>query len=1849
MAMVGMHLWQLVFTLPCVWPAVINVNFGYFKEPAGHLWTYGVDAHSWTDPQTGSEYKYTYWPQTSGGKVIEKLQTGELDIAHLGNAPWGAGATRGTPAKMIYVIHSKDMSQVMVSRQGIRSPTQLVGSRLAYVQGSTTHYMLQGLMEQTRLSGEDFDFLGPLGQGDQKAKWDRGEIDAGYMWGGNMRYLQENGWCTDKDPKVQAACRSRAPDDIGLTGYDLFTGGMSKRWGKETWNNLVVSDKFAAAHPSTVFRSVKVIATMDTKLVHDKGFFTSDPKRMCGLAIATQLGCDASGIDYIRRALSFDVWMDHTTQQSGEYVGEKVPGQCDKEAIGDNPKNDGFCTKDTMSGSAWSTWATAEFGYKLKTSAYLPSYKYYQSMMDASYIQAVGSTSDKFPNITADTLASLDYYTLDADNVDQYCQDLPQPIALTSPGVFSDHASVGLQPSFYSEAGSCTWTIDQTQPVLLSDIDVRIERDQDTVNIYEGICVANVCDSYPLIATFTGGKGMSSLTLTNINPRPPLLIPSGKVTIIFKPDGTIDRPLAVVVNDGISMEWSLSSGSSCGGVSCSNGGTCVDNACKCIGGYSGADCSSTSCLGTLSLTATVSRQTISNGVPGTMTAHDADCRWVLKADQPDKVVVVEFVSLDVDYVYDPIQFFEGDGLSGPKLGEYSGYFTPKLNKVVGDRCPGTMCPGAVKSMGQSMTVRWSSDSIDSGTGFELKYFSADASSVKCGTGSLESCSKHGTCGVSGCICNPGWYGMFCQVPQCVGVSLVASAAAGSIRNMAADLPYYAPKRDCSWVLSPPANSMAVDSGSMSFFFSRFDLESFSGSKDEVVIRGPKSEVVLTGSALPCVVGATCVADTDCPRGGSCSKTGTCACAPLVLLGRDITVEFNTDSNNFPPGINNVGFVLDYSGIYDCPRNSTTGLCVALDRCSDIGMVNETSECHACSTCQPCPANTTYFDKVTKTCRCRRGLELDMATGQCSFCSLGKFRDRSAQCEECTAGGFGGAEGLIACELCALGSFTSASGQSSCTGCPGDLTTGYPGASADASCECPEGSYRDAMQRSKCVPCLQGMTCPHGSDEVNFGSTGAIPLLMSGYHSEWAAPLSVYRCRTRKECPGGSPGTCNEGRGGLGCGNCFENHYTHAAGYCLSCEGIDHLPFVLIIGLGFAALGPLYIYAGTDVSKQSLTTATAALTMGQLACAVQALGVFNEIDIDWSAENVNVLSIFKLVAFDLDAVKVQCILKQDNPLTHLLVTLILFPVFMATLAGVVVLRHAAGKRGLSFDRYLNSVGLVSLIVYISVTIAVLRPLHCITSPNGSSSMYTNPSVICWDSSNHVVLVGLSIFGLLLYPIAILANIGRVTWMYPALVSSGKGLQLLGRYRFLFHRFGQKTYFWGFFYLLRNFLTSLIPVLFRESAIWQVLSIEFIHLLALLGTCYLMPWRTLIANISEMGMAVALITFMQVASFFVHDDQGEGTELLAGVLIALVASIASVALGVLAHTAFFRFVPTTPYGVFLCYHQDGAASLGRYFKMIIGRLSSSRIFLHSDQMEELDLIFDTVRQKSKNLVILLTKMTLTLPWCAGEITTAVLNGVPIVPVICSDYVAPDEEARTQLDSLWSQQQLYQLGAYGVYLRSIKEAYRVLVDLEGILFERFAPARTQNAAIAKLVERCALPLLDSGSGSADGSEAAQIVIVGSAGDAEDHCTCEVLCLMVRAKVDIAVSVVHSAVEAVPHLATHTYLLVMLTKGLLQDSIFIDCLRMFDIQAEPAGIVTILADSRFAYPGAEFYQNLEKMGPQGAQSAAQFRLLLQILAIPFSPQGSEAVMGTQASEICRRFEPSSSIQSRLNIRVQV
>ena len=54
---------------------------------------------------------------------------------------------------------------------------------------------------------------------------------------------------------------------------------------------------------------------------------------------------------------------------------------------------------------------------------------------------------------------------------------------------------------------------------------------------------------------------------------------------------------------------------------------------------------------------------------------------------------------------------------------------------------------------------------------------------------------------------------------------------------------------------------------------------------------------------------------------------------------------------------------------------------------------------------------------------------------------------------------------------------------------------------------------------------------------------------------------------------------------------------------------------------------------------------------------------------------------------------------------------------------------------------------------------------------------------------------------------------------------------------------------------------------------------------------------------------------------------------------------------------------------------------------------QVYLDSDNLKNLEELFDTVRSHTRNLVVLATPAVFQRPWCAGEITCAYSSQIPV----------------------------------------------------------------------------------------------------------------------------------------------------------------------------------------------------------------------------------------------------------------
>lgn len=98
-------------------------------------------------------------------------------------------------------------------------------------------------------------------------------------------------------------------------------------------------------------------------------------------------------------------------------------------------------------------------------------------------------------------------------------------------------------------------------------------------------------------------------------------------------------------------------------------------------------------------------------------------------------------------------------------------------------------------------------------------------------------------------------------------------------------------------------------------------------------------------------------------------------------------------------------------------------------------------------------------------------------------------------------------------------------------------------------------------------------------------------------------------------------------------------------------------------------------------------------------------------------------------------------------------------------------------------------------------------------------------------------------------------------------------------FVFKRFRPETYYFGFWFVLRNFVLSLIPVVFANSLSGQVLALVMVLLVWVFAVTDRQPWRVRYINYvdafinSGMLLVLTCIALLPTQDRFLADSISE----------------------------------------------------------------------------------------------------------------------------------------------------------------------------------------------------------------------------------------------------------------------------------------------------------------------------------------------------------------------------------------
>ncbi|MEP7455783.1 taurine ABC transporter substrate-binding protein [Phyllobacterium sp. SB3] len=169
----------------------------------------------------------------SGADVITAVASGSVDIGYVGSSPLAAAASRELPIQTILVVGLIGESEALVARNGsgVSKIADLAGKKVAVPFVSTTHYSLLAALKHENVDPKTVDILN-LRPPEIAAAWERGDIDAAYVWDPALGQIRTNGTIIVDSAKVA-------------------------EWGAPTFDAWIVRTEFAEKHPDAVRDFVK--------------------------------------------------------------------------------------------------------------------------------------------------------------------------------------------------------------------------------------------------------------------------------------------------------------------------------------------------------------------------------------------------------------------------------------------------------------------------------------------------------------------------------------------------------------------------------------------------------------------------------------------------------------------------------------------------------------------------------------------------------------------------------------------------------------------------------------------------------------------------------------------------------------------------------------------------------------------------------------------------------------------------------------------------------------------------------------------------------------------------------------------------------------------------------------------------------------------------------------------------------------------------------------------------------------------------------------------------------------------------------------------------------------------------------------------------------------------------------------------------------------------------------------------------------------------------------------------------------------------------------------------------------
>jgi taurine transport system substrate-binding protein len=225
-------------------------------------------------------YKIDWRQFSSAGDITTALASGDVPIGVIGSTGTAAAATRGVDLQLFWILDNIGKSEALVAREGsgITKPEDLKGKKVAVPFVSTSHFhLLVGMKQVWKIDPREVNILN-LKPPQIVAAWQRGDIDAAYVWPPALSEILKSG-------KVIVDS-----EGIGAASVPTFDG-------------LVVAKGWAEENPKLMAAFTKVLAQAYADYNANKAAWTADSPQVRG--IVKLIGGDGPSTVEALKLLSF--------------------------------------------------------------------------------------------------------------------------------------------------------------------------------------------------------------------------------------------------------------------------------------------------------------------------------------------------------------------------------------------------------------------------------------------------------------------------------------------------------------------------------------------------------------------------------------------------------------------------------------------------------------------------------------------------------------------------------------------------------------------------------------------------------------------------------------------------------------------------------------------------------------------------------------------------------------------------------------------------------------------------------------------------------------------------------------------------------------------------------------------------------------------------------------------------------------------------------------------------------------------------------------------------------------------------------------------------------------------------------------------------------------------------------------------------------------------------------------------------------------------------------------------------------------------------------------------------------